>query len=141
MRFDKGAIRTRTAKGLNHLIFDFMMRRPPVMTWQELYDLTFFSAQPATARDICNILLPRPASAALGRRVETALMSLPMRPVFSSRGYVPWPVMRPRFSGLSKEAGGVIVAIHSLHKQALRHTWTRSKKIAPILWPPWPAAT
>jgi benzoyl-CoA reductase/2-hydroxyglutaryl-CoA dehydratase subunit BcrC/BadD/HgdB len=91
-------------------IFDFMMRRPPVMTWQELYDLTFL-AQPATARDMDTLL--EASLAALGRRVERGLFyGSPDAPRVLITG-CPVAGDATKVFRIIEEAGGVIVAIDS----------------------------
>ena len=91
-------------------ILDFMARRPPVMSWQELYDLTFL-AQPSTAADMETLL--DASLAALGRRVERGLFyGSPDAPRVLVTG-CPVAGDATKVFRIIEEAGGVIVAIDS----------------------------
>ena len=91
-------------------IFDFMARRPPVMSWQELYDLTFL-AQPSTAADMDDLL--DASLAALGRRRERGVFyGLHDAPRILVTG-CPVAGDATNVFKIIEEAGGVIVAIDS----------------------------
>jgi benzoyl-CoA reductase/2-hydroxyglutaryl-CoA dehydratase subunit BcrC/BadD/HgdB len=91
-------------------IFDFAARTPPVMNWQELYDLTFL-AQPAAAPDLDPILDRLLAD--LEKRVEEGVF-------YGSQGAPRVLITGCPVAGDAtkvyraiEEAGGVIVAIDS----------------------------
>ena len=91
-------------------IFEFAARRPPVMSWKELYDLTFL-AQPATAADMDGLL--DASLTALAERVEKGVhygASAAPRVLISG---CPVAGDATKVFKIIEEAGGVIVAIDS----------------------------
>ena len=91
-------------------IFDFFALTPPVMNWQELYDLTFL-AQPATTADVDPIL--DRVIAELEKRVEEGVSyGPPGAPRVLITG-CPVAGDAAKVYRAIEEAGGVIVAIDS----------------------------
>jgi benzoyl-CoA reductase/2-hydroxyglutaryl-CoA dehydratase subunit BcrC/BadD/HgdB len=99
----------RTTRKMNR-IFDFAARTPPVMNWQELYDLTFL-AQPSSSSDMEPVL--DAALAGLRRRVEQGVF---YGPLGAPRVFVtgcPIAGDATKVFKIIEEAGGVIVAVDS----------------------------
>ena len=93
-----------------HAIFEYLARRPSVMSWQELYDFTFL-AQPATGQDMDPVL--DAALAALERRVKKGIIyGSPDAPRILITG-CPVSGDATKVFRIVEDVGGVVVAIDS----------------------------